>query len=182
MTENIFTIRSATKADLSALLALVESAYRGDSAKAGWTHEADLLHDNRSDMATLTALVDDPEQRLLTMWEEEALVGCAQVTRLSPARAYFGLFAVDPQRQAKGLGKHILAAAEREARTAFGADYMEMTVISLRSELIAYYERRGYRNTQETRPFPLELDPPLTFVVLEKALSDGGCGDQKYPA
>ena len=170
MTVDAFSIDSAVPDDLSALHALVESAYRGESAKAGWTHEADLLHDDRIDRATLAATLADPDVRLLVARAGHDLVGCAQVMRKSPSHAYFGLFAVDPQRQAAGLGKRILAAAEREAREVFGAAVMEMTVIDLRTELIAYYQRRGYRMTGERRPFPVEIDPPLSFVVLEKRL------------
>ena len=159
-------------ADLPALHALIQSAYRGESARAGWTHEADLLHDERIDRMALAAIITDAsDQRLLIARQKGVPVGCAQVTRKSPTHAYFGLFAVDPQRQNGGLGKHILAAAEAEARSAFGVDHMEMTVIALRTELIAYYERRGYRMTDETRPFPVVLDPPLTFAVLEKRLA-----------
>ncbi|TNE41969.1 MAG: N-acetyltransferase [Sphingomonadales bacterium] len=170
MIPEAISIDIAGMEDVSALHALVESAYRGESAKAGWTHEADLLHDNRIDRATLVATIADPDERLLVARVGDALVGCAQVTRKSPTHAYFGLFAVDPQRQAAGLGKRILAAAEREARNAFGVTVMEMTVIDLRTELIAYYQRRGYRMTGERRPFPAEVDPPLGFVVLEKRL------------
>ena len=169
-------IRVATPADLPALHALVECAYRGDSAKAGWTHEADLLGGQRTDLAALTEMLADPDQRLLVAIDHGALTGCVSVTRKADGRGYLGLLTVDPTLQAAGLGKQLIAAAEDAAR-AFGADAMEMTVIASRDELIAYYERRGYALTGERRPFPLD-DPrfglpktrDLEFVVLERAL------------
>lgn len=169
-------IRLATPADLPALHALVERAYRGDSAKAGWTHEADLLGGQRTDLAALTEMLADPDQHLLVALDADALTGCVAVTRKTDGRGYLGLLTVDPTLQAAGLGKQLIAAAEDAAR-AFGADAMEMTVIASRDELIAYYERRGYALTGERRPFPLD-DPrfglpktrDLEFVVLERAL------------
>lgn len=169
-------IRHATPADLPALHALVERAYRGDSAKAGWTHEADLLGGQRTDLAALTEMLADPEQHLLVALDAGALTGCVAVTRKPDGRGYLGLLTVDPALQAAGLGKRLIAAAENEAR-AFGADAIQMTVIATRGELIAYYERRGYALTGERRPFPLD-DPrfglpktrDLEFVVLERVL------------
>lgn len=169
-------IRPATPADLPALHALVERAYRGDSAKAGWTHEADLLGGQRTDLAALTEMLADPEQHLLVALDVGALTGCVSVTRKPDGRGYLGLLTVDPTLQAAGLGKRLIAAAEDTAR-AFGADAMEMTVIASRGELIGYYERRDYALTGERRPFPLD-DPrfglpktrDLEFVVLERAL------------
>ncbi len=92
-------------------------------------------------------------------------------------RGYLGMLTVDPQRQAGGLGRRLIEAAEQGAVSDFGAGVMEMTVIAQRKELIAYYERRGYVLMSETRPFPLH-DPrfgdakrdDLYFVVMEKSL------------
>lgn len=169
-------IRPATAIDLPALHALVERAYRGDSAKVGWTHEADLLGGQRTDLAALTEMIADPDQHLLLAIEDGALVGCVNVTHKAGGRGYLGLLTVEPALQAAGLGRRLIAAAEDCAR-GFGAGIMEMTVIASRSVLIAYYERRGYGLTGERRPFPLD-DPrfglpktrDLEFVVLEKAL------------
>lgn len=170
MTDNDPIMKIARRDDIPALKALVESAYRGDSARAGWTHEADLLNDERVDEQVLLRLINDPNERILLFWQDGALVGCAQIARETADCAYFGMFAVDPQRQNSGLGKVILAAAEQQAHHIFGVSVMEMTVIEQRAELIAYYERRGYRSTGERRPFPVKTDPPLVFTVLEKTL------------
>lgn len=176
-------IRPATAADLPGLHALIERAYRGESARAGWTHEADLLGGQRTDLAALAAMLADPDQHLL-IWGDDGPMGCVEVTRRSEKRAYLGLLTVSPELQAAGLGRRLVSAAEACAR-GFGATHMEMTVIARRTELIAWYERRGYRLTGERRPFPLD-DPrfgvpktrELEFVVLERALD----GDSAFAA
>lgn len=163
--------RAATASDVAALHPLIERAYRGESAKAGWTHEADLLFDDRTSADELSALIADPDRVILLACRNDRLIGCVQVARAGPDRAYLGMLTVDPALQASGLGRHILAAAEREAVARFSARRMEMTVIHRRAELIAWYQRRGYAPTGERRPFP--VDPPrpeLEFVVLEKSL------------
>lgn len=178
MVDSGLTIREATKADLPPLLALVQRAYRGDSARGGWTHEADLLGGQRTDSIALAEMTADARQRLLVAEEEGKPVGCVQITDKGGGTSYLGLLTVDPRRQAAGLGKRLLNEAETVAAELFDADRMEMTVIRQRTELIAYYERRGYALTGEQRPFPLD-DPrfglpmrrDLSFLVLQKALS-----------
>lgn len=164
--------RAATREDVATLHPLIERAYRGESARAGWTHEADLLSGARTSADELAALIADPGRVILLAFQGDRLAGCVQIARASEGRAYLGMLTVDPSLQASGLGRRLLAAAEAEAVTRFGARRMEMTVIHRRAELIAWYERRGYAPTGETRPFP--VDPPrpeLAFVVLEKALA-----------
>jgi predicted N-acetyltransferase YhbS len=165
------TIRPATREDLPAIHPIIERAYRGETARAGWTHEADLIIDSpRTDIATLAAIVEDPNQRLLVAETGTGLIGCVQVTAKGEGLAYLGLLCVDPTLQSAGLGKQLVTAAEDCARETFGAAKMEMTVIDKRDELIAFYERRGYRNSGEKRDFPVPLDPPLFMVVLVKDL------------
>ncbi len=164
-------VRLATLDDLSNVHHLIESAYRGETAKTGWTHEADLLEGPRTDIATLSAVISDPDEILLTFWDGPDVVGCVQITRRSPTLGYLGLVTVDPPRQASGLGKVILQAAEVEARAHFSSQAIELSVVHKRTELIAYYERRGYERTGEERPFPIAVDPPLKLVVLMKRLS-----------
>lgn len=164
-------IRVATEADLPALHSVIERAYRGDSARAGWTFESDLLEGDRTDLDELGAILRNPSDRLLVALSEDgAPIGCVQITGKGEGLAYLGLLCIDPALQAGGLGRMMIAAAESLARDVFGARAMEMTVIDQRSELIAYYERRGYVLTGEKRAFPVLLDPPLAMVVLEKAL------------
>jgi ribosomal protein S18 acetylase RimI-like enzyme len=173
-------IRRATDTDVGPLHRLVESAYRGDSAKRGWTHEADLLGGQRTDGASLTAIITDSKSAILIAEEGDALIGCVQIASAGEGLGYLGLLAVSPAVQAAGIGKKLMTAAERELAASFAATRVEMTVIAARTELIAYYTRRGYHCTGEERAFPYGDDrfgdprrDDLHFVVLEKRLSGG---------
>lgn len=163
-------IRPATLADLPALHAVIERAYRGDSARHGWTHEADLVSGTRTDVPTLQAIVADPAQVLLTLFERRTPLGCVNVANRGGGIAYLGLLCIEPGRQGDGLGRKLLAAAEDHARSVLGCSGIEMTVLEQRRELIAYYERRGWARTGERRPFPVPLDPPYVMEVLAKPL------------
>ena len=168
--------RNATPADIDALVALVTSAYRGDSSRAGWTTEADLLDGNRIDPEVLRADLERPRSRVLLVEADDGLHACAHVANEDGA-GYFGMFAVRPGLQGGGLGKQLLAECERIARDEWQLPVMRMTVIDVRAELIAFYERRGYRRTGEFKPFPYgdtRFGQPkrddLRFEVLEKPL------------
>ncbi|QKG72775.1 GNAT family N-acetyltransferase [Erythrobacter mangrovi] len=163
-------IVTASLEDAPALKELLEAAYRGDSARRGWNHEADILDDERVAPGEVERLLADPEVTMLVARDGDKLVGCVAVTRRDPSLAYLGMLCVLPDLQSAGLGRRLLDAAEDHAR-ASGIQIMEMTVIDSRDVLIAWYERRGYARTGETRPFPVPRDPPITFVVLEKTLA-----------
>jgi len=165
------SIRFATAADVIPLHALIESGYRGDSARLGWTHEADIVEGERTTIEELRAIVDDPGSRMLVIQDAAALVGCVHVRKKSGGLCYLGMLCVAPRRQAGGIGKDLIAAAERTAVEVFSAERMEMTVIDRRSELIAFYERRGYAPTGERRAFPVPVVSNLNFVVLSKPLA-----------
>jgi len=169
--------REAGEKDISALHGLIERAYRGDTARGGWTHEADLLGGQRTDRDALREIVKDSAQVILLAFEDTALAGCVQLTRLPGRLVYLGLLTVDPELQAAGLGKNLLAESEAYVRNEWRAKAIEMTVIKQRTELIAYYERRGYALTGEMRPFPahdprfgLPKTADLEFTVLRKSL------------
>jgi ribosomal protein S18 acetylase RimI-like enzyme len=147
------TFRDATDADVDALVVLIESAYRGDSSRTGWTTEADILDGQRTDPEGVLAVIKSPDSRLLTVERDGEVVACCQLEHRG-AHAYFGMFAVSPALQGAGLGKVIIAEAERHALEVWGAQEMHMTVISVRNDLIAWYERRGYRRTGKMTPFP----------------------------
>lgn len=172
------TLTPANPADLDSLHALVHRAYRGDTARAGWSHEADLLDGQRTDRESLVDALADPAQALLVMRDGDDLVACVSLADKGDGRTYLGMLTVDPQRQAAGLGRALLSGAEQAAATIFGAQIVEMTVVAQRDELIAWYERRGYRLTGERRPFPA-ADPrfglpkrdDLAFVVMDKNLA-----------
>lgn len=165
-------IEAAQPADAKALKLLIESAYRGDSARQGWNHEADILDNERISLAEVEAMLADPAvSMLVARCANGELTGCVAVTRKDDTMGYLGTFCVDPRMQSAGLGGKLLDAAEKQARSS-GLVAMEMTVITQREVLIAWYERRGYRRTGETRPFPVPRDPPLRFAVLEKPLTE----------
>jgi ribosomal protein S18 acetylase RimI-like enzyme len=147
------TFREATRADVDTLVALVESAYRGDASRAGWTTEADILEGQRTDPEGVLEVVESPDSRLLTVERDGTVVACCQLEHRGE-HAYFGMFAVSPALQGAGLGKVVIAEAERQARESWGVREMHMTVISVREDLIAWYERRGYRRTGRMSPFP----------------------------
>jgi ribosomal protein S18 acetylase RimI-like enzyme len=169
-------IRTARATDVGAILELVESAYRGERSRVGWTHEADLLDGQRADPEMVAAAVTNPSGAVLIAEEAAEIVACCQLERRDD-HAYFGMFAVSPGRQGGGLGRELLAAAERFAREEWGAGELRMTVITQRADLIAWYERRGYTRTGELTPFPygderfgLPRRPDLAFETLVRKL------------
>ncbi|MGW3287907.1 GNAT family N-acetyltransferase [Streptomyces sp. NPDC001002] len=147
------TFRDAVDTDVDALVALIESAYRGDDSRAGWTTEADILEGQRTDPEGVLAVIKKTDGRLLAVERDGVIVACCQLEHRGD-HAYFGMFAVSPKQQGGGLGKVIIAEAERAARETWGVTEMHMTVISVRNDLIAWYERRGYRRTGRMTPFP----------------------------
>jgi ribosomal protein S18 acetylase RimI-like enzyme len=171
------TFRDATDADVDTLVALIESAYRGDSSRSGWTTEADILEGQRTDPEGVLQVIKSPDSRLLTVERDGQIVACCQLEHRGD-HAYFGMFAVSPALQGAGLGKVIIAEAERQARETWGATEMHMTVISVRNDLIAWYERRGYRRTGRMTPFPygderfgIPQRDDLQFELLVKELA-----------
>lgn len=165
------TYRMATPADAPAVRALIESGYRGDSARKGWSHEADLLGGDRTTPEEVAAMIAAPEKRVLLAEQDGALVGTVTITDLGGGLAYMGLLCIDPERQAGGLGRTLVREVEQLAASEFGATRMELIVVDAREELIAWYERRGYSRTGGLRPFPLPMDVPFQMVVLERSIS-----------
>jgi ribosomal protein S18 acetylase RimI-like enzyme len=178
------SFRTATSEDIPSLLPLIKRAYRGEASRQGWTTEADLVADDRIDAAGLLAKISAPAGAVLVATDSSSsssgpFISCCELLHQPGSkRAYFGLFAVDPLLQGGGIGKTVLAHAEDYARRTWGVETMEMTVIWTRSELIAWYERRGYRKTGERREFPYEglvngeaLRDDLWFEVLVKDLA-----------
>jgi len=167
------SFRVATAADTSAVVELIESAYRGEESLKGWTSEAGFIDGQRTNPKEISALIGNPDARFVLAFDAGKLVGCALVKN-EHGQGYFGMFSVRPARQGAGLGKSLLAEAEKTVRSLWGCPTMKMTVISIREELIAFYERRGYRRTG-TEPFPFDKEPGVKrtdfhFVVLMKAL------------
>lgn len=176
---NTVSILPATEQDIPALTQLVNSAYRGDSSRKGWTTEADLLDGVRTSEESLRETLAQPQATILKYEQSGQLLGCVYLEKKDDEAAsptlYLGMLTVSPEAQTGGIGKQLMAAAEQLARQQ-GCRSITMTVIPQRTELIAWYQRRGYQTTGETKPFPMN-DPrfglpkvPLSFVVLKKEL------------
>lgn len=168
--------RQATPSDIPCLIHLVTSAYRGDDSRAGWTTEADLLDGPRIDADQIVQMLAQPRSRVIVAQRNGRIEACAHVC-VEHDGGYFGMFAVEPRLQGSGLGKLVLSEAERIVQEQWQMPCMRMTVIDVRDELIAFYERRGYRRTGVYKPFPygdarfgLPRRDNLRFEVLEKAL------------
>ena len=177
------TFRFAGLSDVAGIVALVDSAYRGEASRAGWTTEADLLDGQRTDGEAVGAIVRGGNGALLLAEDEGRLVGCCQLERRAGDVVYFGMFSIRPGEQGQGLGRLVLAHAEQVARDDWGARTMVMTVLMQRGDLIAWYERRGYRRTGETSPFPygnarfgIPKRDDLAFVELARDLIAPGDG------
>lgn len=165
---------------MAAVVALVESAYRGDASRAGWTTEADLLDGQRTDAGKVSEAITDPRSRILLAEDGPASLGSlvgSLLLAMEDRDVYLGMFAVRPLRQGAGIGRLMLDEAERLAREEMDAEGARMTVIAQRPELIEWYERRGYRRTGERADFPygdVRFGRPkrddLYFVVLRKSL------------
>lgn len=176
---NILRFRTASLADTDAIVALVESAYRGDASRRGWTTEADFLGGRRTGADDVIACLLRARSRIVLAERDSTLLACAHVADEDGA-GYFGMFSVRPELQGAGIGKQVLAECERIARDEWNLPAMRMTVIDIRDELIAFYERRGYRRTGILKPFPygdarfgLPTRDDLRFEVLEKELRHG---------
>ena len=171
---------SATYADVDEVVTFVNSAYRGKSSEAGWASEAKVIGGQRIDSAVLAETLGNGKTTVLLMRDDDGarLAGCVSVAPTDdPAVWYLSMLAIDPQRQADGLGRTLLFYAEDYVK-ARGAQRVRITVIWLRHSLIEWYERRGYRRTGETEPFPYGNDrfglptrDDLYFEIFEKTLA-----------
>lgn len=167
--------RNATPADIPAITRLINLSYRGAASDRAWTHEGSLFAENRTSEAEVEAMLSTPGSRFLLGFEGDALV-CSTLLKLGGDNAYLGLLAVEPSLQGGGIGRRVLEECERLAREA-GLRRMTMMVISShRPELVAYYQRRGYRLTgrlgEFSRPAVRELAARsgMRLEWMEKAL------------
>lgn len=165
----------ASENDAEEIASLVNSGYRGDYSRQGWTSEVDLLGGTRIDAHELRLVMQRDSTMVLKGVESGKIIACVELA-IHFNKLYLGMLTVDPTLQAKGIGKQMLAEADKIAKEK-GCKSVYMTVISERAELIAWYERHGFVPTGEERPFnntnPVFGLPkkPLKFVVLEKSLA-----------
>ena len=166
------TILPATTADIPQLLQLINSAYRGEDAKKGWTHEADLIDGTiRTDETSLQQIIEKHGATILKFQHDKKIVGCVYLEKKGDG-LYLGMLSVCPEMQSHGIGKQLLKAADEYAKEN-NCISIEMTVISLRRELIRWYQKNGYHQTSKREPFPSDgkFGNPrqqLEFVYLEK--------------
>ncbi|MDR7211991.1 GNAT family N-acetyltransferase [Flavobacterium piscis] len=167
-------ITKATIQDIPALTVLINSAYRGESSKKGWTTEAHLLEGKRTDEQEMTKTILDPKNTILKFTENDTIIGSVLLVQ-KEHQLYLGMLTVSPELQNSGIGKKMLAKAENHAK-ALGLSSIIMTVISVREELIAWYKRHDYVDTGEREAFPESeihitiSNDPLEFIFLEKKL------------
>ena len=167
-------ITIATLEDVSTLNKLINSAYRGESSKKGWTTEANLLEGLRTTEQELKEIMVNPANTILKFTDNNTIIGCVLLIE-KEQQLYLGMLTVSPELQNSGVGKKLLQQAEIHAQK-IGLPKIVMTVISVREELIAWYKRNGYVDTGAREPFPVSdvhipiSDKPLEFIVLEKRI------------
>jgi ribosomal protein S18 acetylase RimI-like enzyme len=167
-------ITKATIEDVSALNRLINSGYRGESSKKGWTTEANLLEGLRTTEQELTETIQNTKNTILKFTENNQIIGCVLLVE-KEQQLYLGMLTVSPELQNSGVGKKLLQQAEIYALE-LGLPKIIMTVISVREELIAWYKRHGYVDTGVREPFPASdvhiaiTEQPLEFIVLEKKI------------
>jgi len=165
--------RIANESDASTIAELVNTAYRPSSGAAGWTHESKLVTGNRTNPTQVIELIRRANSVIILGITNLAIVACAHIEKRDE-NCHIGMLAVNPALQAAGAGKHLLALAESYSNEVFKAEKFILVVVSSRSELIAFYLRRGYHRTGSVMDYPLSANvgtpknPALKIEVLEK--------------
>lgn len=168
--------RIANYLDAELITKLVNQAYRPESATPAWTHESNWVAGNRTNISQIMDVIAKSNSIILVGIKGSSIVACVHVEQEGNS-SHIGMLAVHPELQGAGAGKQMLSQAEKYALEIFGAEKLIMLVVSSRSELIAFYLRRGYRQTGSIMDYPLALDvgipkkPNLKIEVLEKWLN-----------
>jgi len=169
-----YCFRLASLSDEKSIVTLVNSAYRGESSRVGWTTEAELLNGQRTDATEICSLINVRDSLFLLCLRDDEIIGSVHLHKQNEATAYLGMLVILPELQGKGLGKRFIKEAEGLALARWKVTRIQISVITLRIELIAFYERLGYCKTGEVKPFPddprfgILKVPSLKFAVLEK--------------
>lgn len=176
----MYSFRYAGRKDAPSIVALVQSAYRGDDSRRGWTTEADIIDGQRTDQEEVLALISGSRSCILLCEQADRLLATVNLQNRGET-GYLGMFAVRPEEQGRGLGKLMLSRSEQIVFRDWQCSRLEMTVISLRHDLIDWYRRRGYRLTESFEPFPygqprygLPRRDDLVLQVLCKGVDDPG--------
>ena len=172
----IHTVRPATIEQIPELVQLINTAYHPEQKCKAWTNEKRFVAGSRTDTQSLTALLHKEKSVVLVGLQEASIVACVHLEAHAHT-VHLGLLAVQPDKQAAGLGSQMLRHAQDYAQSHFQARYIELLAISLREELIAFYQRRGYQLTDKRIAYALlcgetcdaKIDG-LTFAVMQKAL------------
>ncbi len=170
-------IRRAEFTEASAIAALIESCYRGESAAQGWTSEANLVSGDRTSREEIESIIASPRSLLLVGVESEQIIGCVKLEQRNSQEVFLGMLCVHPTRQQQRFGSMLIARAEEAAHEHFDAEKIELWVLSGRDELIAWYERRGFSATGAMIDFGEEVDPSLAlvndlaFIVFQKSIA-----------
>jgi len=175
--KSLYPCHMAQKTEIIALCALINSVYRGEAAKGGWTTEADLLEGQRCDVAMLEELAGRPDSYFLVATKENQMIACCHLQLTEAEVAECGMLSVAPPWQNQGVANALLHTAEEYARGTWQVQRMRLWVIKQRPELTAYYQRRGYQFTGATLPFPddsrygIPKVAGLCLLAMEKALT-----------
>lgn len=174
--EKLVIFSDATAADVLELVDLINTAYRTPGDKPGWTDERSLLRGTRTDSVTLASELKSGRYLIAKERDDSPVVACARITAEDDGVWYVASVAVNAARQGGGTGRLVLGEIARQARAA-NVQVLRITVINLREQLIAWYERRGFVRTGETEPFPYDdpsvgrpLRDDLVLVKLEMPL------------
>lgn len=168
-------ISIAGESDIPPLMSLVNGAYRGEGSKKGWTTEADLLDGERTNEQALAAAINTAGAVILVNRDDAGIINACVYLQKQGNQLYLGMLSVSPLLQAKGIGGRLLRAAEDYAKKEH-CYIISMTVISVRHELIAWYQKHGYITTGATKPFPADAafgvpKLQLEFLVMEKVIA-----------
>lgn len=160
----ILNFREALIEDAASIAALVNAAYRGESSKQGWTTEANILNGHRTNASEIQQLIEAENSKIIVCIQDSNLIGSIHLHKID-CSVHFGMFAVKPSLQNLNVGKQLLAEAEFFAKKSWQAQKFVMLVITVRDELIAFYERRGYKRTGMLQKFP--INPELWMPKVE---------------
>lgn len=154
MDYGVDTFRIANHSDAESIAHLVNKAYRPETGAAGWTHESDWVSGDRAGSDQVAEVMSKPDSIILLGLKNSEIVACIHVEK-DGGHSHIGMLAVSPKLQGLGVGKQILAYAEKYAHENFDAEKFIMTVLSSRTELMAFYLRRGYQKTGVVQDYPL---------------------------